>query len=324
MVEANVLPLFIDTSYLRKTGFHHPDFQLLLRYSKEGQIKIFVSHIAWEERRTQLTEDLYSKVRSLRRLVEDLQTPRLGRIAIQGLDPVAVTAWSDSEIDAQSRETMEGFAAQNKIEIVAIGDDHGERSWSRYFKVEPPFNPNKDRENRRKDIPDCWILECAIDLLNEYPALYALCNDDNLTGALESKGITVFREAQRIVDIIDAALAPTLVSKDAEVTAVAKPLQGDREDRLDSVLATTRERFREIDTKVLGYVGYFGTPSKDQLFSLLSRAGVPPDHARNAAERLTIEGLIRDTGNHYLPENKEACDLAASRIEPEIIKLLDT
>jgi hypothetical protein len=217
---------------------------------------------------------------------------------------------------------MDGFAAENKLVIIAIGDDHAERSWTRYFKAELPFNPDKERENRRKDIPDCWIFECAIDLLKDYPDLHALCRDDNLTAALNSKGITVFKEAQRIVDIVDAALAATPVSKEPEVATATKSIQSDRDDRLDTVLATTRERFRDIDAKVLGYVGYFEVMSKDQLLSLLSQAGVPPDHARNAAERLAIEGLIKDTGNHYLPGNKEACDLAASRVEAEIIKLL--
>lgn len=323
---SKLLPLFIDTSYLTKLGFRHPDFQKLLRYSKDGQIKIFMSHIAWEERRTQLTDEIYSQVRSLRKAVEQLQAPHLGGIPIQGLAPVALTVWSEGEIDARSRETMDTFATEHRLEIIAIGEDHAERSWSRYFKAEPPFNPDKKRENRRKDIPDCWIFECAIDLLKDYPDLHALCRDDNLTAALNSKGITVFEEAQRIVDIVDAALAATStpVSKEPEATTATKSIQSDQEDRLDSVLATTHERFRDIDTKVLGYVGYFGAPSKDQLLGLLSQAGVPPDHARNAAERLAIEGLTKDTGNHYLPGDREACDLAASRIESEIIKLLDT
>jgi hypothetical protein len=82
-------------------------------------------------------------------------------------------------------------------------------------------------------------------------------------------------------------------------------------------------QFKDLDTKILGYVGYLETPSKDQLFNLLSRSGVSIEIARNAAERLAIAGLITDTGNHYLPGNKEATGLAAASIEPEIIKLLE-
>jgi hypothetical protein len=61
---------------------------------------------------------------------------------------------------------------------------------------------------------------------------------------------------------------------------------------------------------------------KHQLFDMLLQSGVSTDIARNVADRLVIAGLITDTGNHYLPRNKEAGELAAKSIEPELIKLL--
>jgi hypothetical protein len=52
--------------------------------------------------------------------------------------------------------------------------------------------------------------------------------------------------------------------------------------------------------------------------------GVSLENARNAAERLALGNAIRDTGNHYLPVDKKAGEIAAQLVEAEIIKLLES
>ena len=73
---------------------------------------------------------------------------------------------------------------------------------------------------------------------------------------------------------------------------------------------------------MLGYIAYLGSATKEQLFNLLSQSGMSAEVAKNVAERLRIAALIRDTGNHYLPNDMAASELAASAVEPEIIELL--
>lgn len=46
---ASPISVFLDTSYIRKVGFRHPDFQKLIEYTKSSRLKLFVSFIAWEE-----------------------------------------------------------------------------------------------------------------------------------------------------------------------------------------------------------------------------------------------------------------------------------
>jgi hypothetical protein len=81
---------------------------------------------------------------------------------------------------------------------------------------------------RRKDIPDSWILEAAIDLKAAYPNLRAVCGDKRLADALVANGIPVFlvteskrpaQLTQEIVDAIQAELTPPPTSKKGE----AKP-----------------------------------------------------------------------------------------------------
>jgi hypothetical protein len=327
MSDNKIKYLLIDTSYLKKAGFYHPDFQNLLRLSKDGELKIFIPHIVWEERRTQLLEEAYGNMRGLSKAFEKVTEQSARNIVFNGLTSPTLIIWTEAEVDASSKKAMMAFAAENKVEIVSIAPDHADRAWQRYFNVEPPFNPDQPREHRRKDIPDSWILETAIDLAKKHPDLFALCGDHNLSTALTSIRIRVFEDARQVLDEIEISPTPELVERAKEtqeaVPSQGKDMEAGKNNKLEEVLAGVQDRFKTLDAKILGYVSYLGSPSKDQLFGLLSREGVPAEIARNVAERLAIAGIITDTGNHYLSGNKEAGELAAALVEPDIIKLLE-
>ena len=61
-LEKKTVFILVDTSFLRSVSFGDPDFRKLLEYSKNQVVKIFVPHIAWEERRTQFLEKACEKV----------------------------------------------------------------------------------------------------------------------------------------------------------------------------------------------------------------------------------------------------------------------
>jgi predicted nucleic acid-binding protein len=324
--------LLIDTSCLWDAGsdFNHSDFRKLLEFSKSGELKIFIPHIVWEERRTQLLEKLCAKVRAITESFEELKTRSSGNLLLQGLTPLTFTIWNKAEIDATSKKVMADFAAENKIVIVPFAHDHANRAWERYFNVDPPFNPAVvDRTTRRKDIPDSWIFEVALDLHHKHSGLSALCHDGGLADAMRSIGIRVFKEfGQVLAEIENLAIEEVAVETIAVRDAVSVPLKEKAEpavaqDALGNALAEVQEQFKDLETKILGFIGYLGTPSKDELFALLSKSGVSANNAKHVAERLAITGLVTDTGNHYLSKNKEASDLAATIVEPEIIKLLE-
>jgi hypothetical protein len=321
MSDNNIRTLFVDTSSLRQIGFRHPDFQKLLLRSRDKSLRIAVSHIAWEEWRTQLLEKACEKARNVRTSFEALTTALPSNRILGRLRPPALALWEDAEIEAASKEEMAQYAAEHQIDIIPIGIEHGDRVWRRYFnvKVEPPFNPNvKDRENRRKDIPDNWIFEVAADLITQDPALAALCDDANLSAALANIGVRVFQKPQQVVAELERQSDQGATSPaQSEVGAPAQP-----DGALAATLAQSLDPFRSHERRVLGFVAYFDTPSKDQLFELLSRSGMPPQIARNAAERLAIAGVIQDTGHHYLITDKRLAPAAASVVEDDIITLL--
>ncbi len=317
------LCVFLDTSYLKDVGFSDPDFRKLLEYSKRGEVKVFVSHIAWEELRTQLLEKTSANVLVVQKKFDALKGILPSNFILSGLAAPALTLWSKAEIVARSHDAMAAFAKENRIEIVPLAPDHGPRTWERYFEVGVPFNPDEKRENRRKDIPDAWILEAAIDVNAKHPGLLALCPDGRLSEALKAASLRVFKETQGVLDEIEAALTPLPGVEVQEAPGIVPPVEAGGDRALAAALSEVQEQFRDIDGKVLGYVAYLDSPTKDQLLQLLARSGIAVDVARNVAERLAIAGLITDTGNHYLLANKDAGVLAARLVEAEIIKLLE-
>lgn len=82
------------------------------------------------------------------------------------------------------------------------------------------------------------------------------------------------------------------------------------------------ESVQEQETRVLGYVAYFGDANKVQLFDALAQSGLPPARAQNIADRLALVGLVQDTGHYYLVPDRELAQAAASLVEADIIALL--
>ena len=63
--------VLVDTSFLFKAHFAHPDFQKLLLRSQEGKIKIYIPHIVLEEQRTRILVDIHGKLRRARKAFDD-------------------------------------------------------------------------------------------------------------------------------------------------------------------------------------------------------------------------------------------------------------
>lgn len=211
---------------------------------------------------------------------------------------------------------MTRFADENGIVVVPLGADHAERAWDRYFSASPPFNPAQKRENRRKDIPDAWICEAAIDLAKDHPEMIVLSDDDNLSATLTAMGLRVLRSTDAALEALSAeegaATGPEADSQQSKETT----------DSLGNAIAKADAEFQDLQRRVLGYVGYLNGLSKSQLFEMMADKDHSVEKIRNAAERLALSGFIEDTGNHYIPKDKNASALAAPFVEAEIIKWL--
>lgn len=309
--------VFVDTSVLRGDGFTNPSFAKLLHRSKAGTLKICVARIAWEERRKQFLESAYSEVGKIRQLFESIENKMPHHFILKMLSPPALSIWNYEEVEDQSKKAMDIFAAEHKIEILEIKHEHALRSWNSYFTVgrSAPFGESSDSKQRRSDIPDSWIYETAVDLVESGEGLVALCADGNLGTALKNLGIPLFSSSEEVVAQIEQA--EILAQEGIELSTENPTLTP-----LEEVLSSSDEEFRQIERRLLGYVAYFGIPTKDQIFRLFSDANVNLDVTQNAAQRLIIKGLLRDTGNHFLVPNDTVADQSRQSVEEEIIGLL--
>ena len=315
MSETRIEMLFVDTSCLRACGVNHPDLRKLMLRSQNRSLRIVVSEIALDEWRTWLRDNDYKKVASLRTKFEELKEVATSHPVFKRLAPLGQAIWEDADIDAASKAAMSEYVSENRIEVIPIAADHGERVWRRYFhvKIEPPF---KNRENRRNDIPDAWIFEAAQDLLLRGQRFAALCGDNTLSAALERIGVRVFRTAGDLVRELERLeappQAPALEPGTADMTLNPLPF----------ALGRALDPFRVYEEKALGFVAYLGSPSKQELLDWLKQSGIPEAIAINAIDRLVLMKLLRDTGHHYLVADRTLAAPAASVVEGDVIRLL--
>lgn len=158
--------------------------------------------------------------------------------------------------------------------------------------------------------------------------MVALCDDGDLLDAMQSHGIRVLKDPRQLIDEIRPPIVEILediiqLRDSVSVSVQTKALVTTSKTELELVLEKAAEPFKDLEEKLIGYVAYLGTPTKDQLFSLLAQSGVSPNAAKNVADRLAISGVITDTGNHYLVPQKGIRDIAAKGVELEIINLLE-
>lgn len=305
--------VLVDTSVLFRADLTHQDFQKLLLRAQERKIQIHIPHMVLEEYRTQLVSDIRSRLRAAQKTFEEaVNSASKYRFFTDGMPEPGLILWPEDDVDRHSKKVLKDFITTNKIDVLAIDPEHASRAWIRYFDVSPPFNPQQtDRKKRRQDIPDAWILEAALDLkARGVGNLCALCDDTALKTALQGAGYEIFATVEAFAAMVDAALA--VHPAQATPAPSDKPLR----DQLRS------PAFANADVAVLGFIEAFGTPPKDKLFDLLEKAGIDRRVASNQAEAMVISGVLRDSGNFFLANDRALSQRAAQEIQPLVLKLL--
>lgn len=291
--------LVIDTSMLRRTSFQNPDFQLLLRESQKGTLKIYIPHIALEEERTHYLKEHTDVVAEVKSKVAKLQRGMLGMI-VHGLSKPIIDLWDLGEVTRNSQDVFKSFVMENKIEVIDISQEQAANAWARFFDVRAPFNPNESREQRRKDIPDSWILEAAIEIKPRKGIHCALVADNKLAAAFQAEGFKVYGDVAALLSDIERATAVSPIQKQV-VDGPLVPL-----DQLRS------GAFKDVDVLVLGLVEALSTPSKDALFSTLEAAGYDRAIVEHEARTLVLSGRLTDTGSHFVPTSRALAKVASN------------
>jgi hypothetical protein len=106
MPVGGIQTLFLDTSSLRRAGFQSPDLRKLLVRCREQSLRVVVSHIAWEEWRTQLLEKALDKVRSVQTAFDLLKSAIPSNFILSRLPTPALAVWDEPAIDAASTAAL--------------------------------------------------------------------------------------------------------------------------------------------------------------------------------------------------------------------------
>lgn len=218
----------------------------------------------------------------------------------EGLPDPHLELWDVEEVERNSKATFGQFIATNKIEVIDISMEHATKAWARYFNVDAPFNPKEEREDRRKDIPDSWILEAGIEVKPRKGRHCALVGDNKLADAFEKEGFNVYRDAQTLLNDIEQATA---------VAPIQAPVIEESPIPLDQLRSLA---FKDVDVIVLGLIDALETPSKEELFSALVKAGFDRDIAEHEARTMVLSGRLTDTGTHLIPTSRTLAQQAAA------------
>ncbi|MCS4509956.1 hypothetical protein [Xylophilus ampelinus] len=296
----DVFHVVIDTSMMRAVPFQHADFVRLLKLAELGKVKIYFPRIALEEERTAQLKKHEDAVIFITQEIARLQRGTLGML-VEGLPLPGVELWDLKAVTRNSAEMFGAFVAKHKIEVIEISMEHAVAAWARYFDVKLPFDATQVREERRKDIPDSWILEGGRELKRRTGVHCALVRDKKLADAFRAEGFQVYDGFQRLLDDVEAATA---------VEPIKKPADEEPPVPLDQLRGP---EFSEMDVLVLGMIEALNTPSKNDLLAAVARAGYRADIAEHEARTLVLAGRLTETATHFIPTSRALAKAAAGK-----------
>lgn len=304
--------VYFDTSLLRSTPFGHPHFVRLLHRVQQGVARLYVPLIALEERRTQLLDDFDQCIAAAASKLNELKRGQVGMI-LGSLPAVQLIVPTREEADRESIVVLKKYLDDHKVEVLPFTSEHGEKVWRRYFGTRPPFNPDEKRENRRKDIPDAWILEAVLGNLDKPGRHCVLTKDNRLQKTLEDAGAEVWNDIGGLDAAIEEATAVAPI-RPAAPAAGAVPL-----DQLRG------KEFEHLDRILLGLIETWGSPHKEVFFGQMEILGIRRQVVEAEARILELSGMLNDTGSHLIPTNRETAILASKDplVQALLLKALD-
>ncbi len=299
----NIFHVIIDTSILRREPLGSPGFNRLLSRIQQGVIRVYIPHVVVEERRTQLLADYCKCADNARKAVAEAKRSHFAML-IKGLPTPECAFPNREEVDKSSRSVFQQYFDENRIEILDFTFDHAARTLEKYMLGVPPFKSDVSRTDERKQIPDSWILEAALEI-KERPGRHCILVDDaRFQSALRDEGFEIYTDIEALDSEIESATAVVPIRGEAPVEPIAQ--------QPEPLYNLRGENFRNIDIIVLGMNEALGNPEKEKLFSTLEGLGVDRKIAEHEARTLLLSGALNDTGSHLLPINAELAGRAAA------------
>lgn len=323
---------FLDTGFFKAYKPKNASYHDLFKFAEDKKIILCTSQLCLDEWRTQKVRDFSNNLNTIK---SKLSTHRGENfISFHLFDQGFYGHLEDPELLlSKSNDIIDTFINANSIRRYRAVEKHIEATWDAYFQGKAPFKSIKNKS----DIPDAWIMECARDALKEPEHVnlqnrFCITSDITLGNALKDLDfqlITIIdllallqKEAQSIVPVIERHNMQILTNI---ISSEPSNKEGNL-SQLDKILSTAISAdIKDIYLRLLGFSQWMDSPLKEDLIAAIAARGFDSKLIEACAVLLSQKSLafIRDTGNHYLPINKEVCQEAAERVMPEILQMLD-
>lgn len=193
-----IIHLIIDTNILiAEPYYNRSEYKSLEILSTEGHIKLYLPYIVENEYICSL-KDKYSNV--FKTIENELKK-------IKHIIPFNINSFGQvfkeiknlkSEIESNIvKDFTDNFCKKLNVEKLKIKPHHADEVFNKYFKYILPFKDNKDR---KKDIPDAFILECVIDIKKNNNNVIMITKDKNVQNTCEKNGIKVFNSIKDFIE----------------------------------------------------------------------------------------------------------------------------
>ncbi len=151
-----------------------PAFRAILRLAKAGKLHLHVPFVVKAEVLSQLQDDVRSEINKIRTAAyEILSLTAEANLKSQADSIVQTVAAMKQNVDVWVAADLQGWIKEAQAIEHPISPDHGARVAAAYFAGSPPFGNKK----QRTDIPDSFIWETALDLVQTNGQLVVVSSD---------------------------------------------------------------------------------------------------------------------------------------------------
>ena len=185
-----MIHLVIDTTAFRNDPARKKAaFRSLKRLAEAGEIRLHVPRVVIEEFLSQQIEQYVAGLSEIRTLVVKFKKKHAPDVVREVLDNTdQQLSRLKEELVAFARTDFDQWVREAGAEVHGIAESHGKRVMDAYFSGAMPFREKK----RREDIPDAFIWQVVLDLVESRGEVHVVSKDGTIKTASEAHASIVW------------------------------------------------------------------------------------------------------------------------------------
>lgn len=215
-----MLHILIDSCIYRADRKRNkPAFRALTRLARAGVLQLHIPEYVKGEVLSQQQRDVRDQISKMKAAAEALlRTTGAANMSVKAEEVVKLATDMGTQAEDSVKAELQSWIAEVKASEHPVRGDHGARVASAYFAGSAPFRAAKQRD----DLPDAFIWETALDLVEEHGTLIVISKDGRLREAAEEhdsvemyETLDDFIESDECQDALEE-LTPQIVTGNVE------------------------------------------------------------------------------------------------------------